>query len=86
MKVTMLADLGNWVQPSVTQTSETGDRGHLGPRRRAGPSSLRRQETRAAARAAASAPTAEEAVTAPVAVQAPTSPTAVNYWRYEQTY
>ena len=77
MKVTMSADPGKWVQPSVTRTllsgpSVTGDRGHQGPRRRAGPSYLRRQEKRAAARAAAPALGAVEAVTAPAAEQATT--------------
>ena len=70
MKMIMSADLGNWVQPSATQPSETGDRGHQGPRRRAGPSYLRRQEKRTAARAAASAPAvAEEATPSPAAAE-----------------
>ena len=41
MKVTLSADLGRWVQPqphAQPQHSETGDRDHQGPRRRAGPS------------------------------------------------
>ena len=42
MKVTLSADLGSWVQPQPQpQHSETGDRGHQGPRKRAGPSHLR---------------------------------------------
>ena len=59
MKVTMSANLGNWVQPTVKHQSETGDRGHQGPRRRAGPSYLRKQKKQAAARAAVLALAAE---------------------------
>ena len=79
MKVTLTADLGRWVKPQPhpqPQHSETGDRGHQGPRRRAGPSYLRRQEKRAAARAAAPAlgPEAEQATAVPSAVEADTAP------------
>ena len=59
MKVNMSADLGIWVQPTRPHTSDTGDRGHLGSRRRADPSYLRRLRKRAAERAAAA--TAEQA-------------------------
>ena len=78
MKMTMSADLGSWVQRSVKQKLPsdppvTGDRGHKGPRRRAGQSYFRRQEKRAAAIAAeeaVSAPTAGQAASAPVAEKA----------------
>ena len=59
MKVTMTADLGSWIQPT-SKSSESGNSVHQGPRRRAGPSYLRRQEKRAAARVAAVAATAVE--------------------------
>ena len=51
MKVTMTADLGDWVQSSPKRT-ESSDQGHKGPRRRAGPSHLRRKAKRADERAA----------------------------------
>ena len=59
MKVIMSADLGTCVQLPQPQHGEPGYRGHQSPRRRAGPSYLRRQEKRAAARAAAAASSAK---------------------------
>ena len=67
IKVTMSANLGTWVQPIPKVTS---DRGYQGSRRRASPSYLRRQERRAAERAANSpAPTAAAAEQAPAAAK-----------------
>ena len=67
MKVTMFANLGIWVQPIP---KVTGDRGYQGSRRRASPSYLRRQERRAAERAANTpAPTAAAAEQAPAAAK-----------------
>ena len=70
MKVTMTADLGAWIQP---QSSVSGNRGHQGPRKKAGLSSLRRQERRAADRAATSAFYTTPASTAVNAAEAPKS-------------
>ena len=59
MKVTMTADLGSWIQPT-SKSSESGNSVHQGPRRRAGPSYLRRQQKRATERVAAAAAAAAE--------------------------
>ena len=72
MKVTMTADLGEWVQH---QSSESGDMGYQGSRRRASPSYLRRQERRAAARAADSLPVVKEASAEEAAAAKPSSRT-----------
>ena len=71
MKVTMTADLGAWVQP---QSGVSGDRGYQGPRKRASPSYLRRQERHAADRAAASGSSTTPATPVSTAVQAAAAP------------
>ena len=60
MKVKMTADLGSWVQPTKPRHSQSGDQDYQSPRRRTGPSYLRRQKKRAAARAAAAVRSAEQ--------------------------
>ena len=71
MKVTMTADLGAWVQP---QSGLSGVKGHQGPRKRAGPSYLRRQKRCAADRAAASPSSTTPATPASADGQAAASP------------
>ena len=63
----MTAYLGAWIQP---QSSVSGDSGHQGPRKKAGPSYLRRQERRAADRAATSASSTTPTTPASTAVKA----------------
>ena len=52
LSVNYSMDLGVWVPPTPRLPSDSASRGHLGPRKGAGPSRQRRRERRAADRAA----------------------------------
>ena len=60
MKVTMTTDLGSWIKPPHSKSSESGNSVHQGPRRRAGPSYLRWLEKQATERVAAAAAAANQ--------------------------